>query len=458
MNCDLRHVNVVLCCDPKAFTHTNPLDGMAEGGCLVWESDEEARAGLGAHPAVGPPADPRQEDPRLHPARASTSRARRPTAPTCSCACRATPSSARSSASRRSSRSSGSTRSSSARSCTSSTRRSSAGSATPSCASNMEVMVAGLLARAGDRRSATLDARRPLHACAAQALLPVRAATAAAAAAGAGRIADARRPGRAGAGLRSIATFDRSSAPASATTSRPRPLASVGVMAAGTRRHGVEVRRAPRDAGLHRRELHAVHGVHRGLPGHGAAELLRRTSTRSCATAVANYVTDAGRARRSCSRALPEIEKRTRERMRERGRRRREDAAAADLVRAGHRRGRRLLGRGQERALRHHRQAAAGLPEGERHLRDAGEEDARRAAASSRSSSPTSARAARRASPRAATTRRCGWCRRPRTSTPSTRPARRSSNLLPDTPQKYLGLYNDAQPAGLARRRRSATT
>src|SRR6185295_4126607 len=41
MNCDLRHVNVVLCCDPKAFTHTNPLDGMSEGGCLVWESEEE---------------------------------------------------------------------------------------------------------------------------------------------------------------------------------------------------------------------------------------------------------------------------------------------------------------------------------------------------------------------------------------------------------------------------------
>jgi pyruvate-ferredoxin/flavodoxin oxidoreductase len=40
VNCDLRHVNVVLCCDPKAFTHTNPLDGMSEGGCLIWESDE----------------------------------------------------------------------------------------------------------------------------------------------------------------------------------------------------------------------------------------------------------------------------------------------------------------------------------------------------------------------------------------------------------------------------------
>ena len=39
VNCDLRHVTVVLCCDPKAFTHTNPLDGIQEGGCLVWESD-----------------------------------------------------------------------------------------------------------------------------------------------------------------------------------------------------------------------------------------------------------------------------------------------------------------------------------------------------------------------------------------------------------------------------------
>jgi pyruvate-ferredoxin/flavodoxin oxidoreductase len=39
VNCDLRHVTTVLCCDPKAFTHTNPLDGIQEGGSLVWESD-----------------------------------------------------------------------------------------------------------------------------------------------------------------------------------------------------------------------------------------------------------------------------------------------------------------------------------------------------------------------------------------------------------------------------------
>lgn len=40
VNCDLRHVNVVLCCDPKAFTHINPLEGLVEGGVFVWESNE----------------------------------------------------------------------------------------------------------------------------------------------------------------------------------------------------------------------------------------------------------------------------------------------------------------------------------------------------------------------------------------------------------------------------------
>jgi pyruvate-ferredoxin/flavodoxin oxidoreductase len=41
VNCDLRHVTTVLCCDPKAFTHTNPLDGIQPGGALIWESDQE---------------------------------------------------------------------------------------------------------------------------------------------------------------------------------------------------------------------------------------------------------------------------------------------------------------------------------------------------------------------------------------------------------------------------------
>ena len=59
VNCDLRHVTVVLCCDPKAFTHTNPLDGMQEGGSLVWESDEEGEQAWERLPHVGAQADHR---------------------------------------------------------------------------------------------------------------------------------------------------------------------------------------------------------------------------------------------------------------------------------------------------------------------------------------------------------------------------------------------------------------
>lgn len=44
VNCELNHVDVVLCCDPKAFTHTNPLAGLKPGGCLVWESSESVEA------------------------------------------------------------------------------------------------------------------------------------------------------------------------------------------------------------------------------------------------------------------------------------------------------------------------------------------------------------------------------------------------------------------------------
>ena len=41
VNCDLRHVDVVLCCDPRAFTQYDPIAGMREGGIFVWESEEE---------------------------------------------------------------------------------------------------------------------------------------------------------------------------------------------------------------------------------------------------------------------------------------------------------------------------------------------------------------------------------------------------------------------------------
>ena len=48
VNCDLRHVTVVLCCDPKAFTHTNPLDGILEGGASDLGIGGRRGEGLGA--------------------------------------------------------------------------------------------------------------------------------------------------------------------------------------------------------------------------------------------------------------------------------------------------------------------------------------------------------------------------------------------------------------------------
>ena len=41
INADLHHVDVVLCSDPKIFTHANALEGLNEGGTFVWESDED---------------------------------------------------------------------------------------------------------------------------------------------------------------------------------------------------------------------------------------------------------------------------------------------------------------------------------------------------------------------------------------------------------------------------------
>ena len=51
VNCELNHVDVVLCCDPKAFTHTNPLEGLKKGGSLVWESSETPEAAWERIPA-----------------------------------------------------------------------------------------------------------------------------------------------------------------------------------------------------------------------------------------------------------------------------------------------------------------------------------------------------------------------------------------------------------------------
>jgi len=52
VNCELNHVDVVLCCDPKAFTHTNPLEGLKKGGSFVWESSDSPETAWQRIPAA----------------------------------------------------------------------------------------------------------------------------------------------------------------------------------------------------------------------------------------------------------------------------------------------------------------------------------------------------------------------------------------------------------------------
>src|SRR5947199_1477344 len=49
LNCELRHVDVVLSPDPNVFRHSNPLAGLADGGAFVIQSNrtpDEAWASL----------------------------------------------------------------------------------------------------------------------------------------------------------------------------------------------------------------------------------------------------------------------------------------------------------------------------------------------------------------------------------------------------------------------------
>ena len=39
LNCELRHVDVVLSPDPNVFRHSDPLSGLADGGVFVIQSD-----------------------------------------------------------------------------------------------------------------------------------------------------------------------------------------------------------------------------------------------------------------------------------------------------------------------------------------------------------------------------------------------------------------------------------
>ena len=60
VNCELNHVDVVLCCDPKAFTHTNPLDGSEQGRLPRLGIERHARDRLAAHPGAVPRSSSRR--------------------------------------------------------------------------------------------------------------------------------------------------------------------------------------------------------------------------------------------------------------------------------------------------------------------------------------------------------------------------------------------------------------
>ena len=97
LNCELKHVDVVLSPDPNVFRHSDPLAGLADGGVFVIQSDlapgrvlaDAARAGARDHPRA-------QHHACTSSTRSPSRGKRRPTS-SCATACRARRSSARSS-------------------------------------------------------------------------------------------------------------------------------------------------------------------------------------------------------------------------------------------------------------------------------------------------------------------------------------------------------------------------
>ena len=102
INCEYFYVDVVLSPDPNVFGHTNALAGLKEGGVLVMQSDAASPDEFWhAIPMRYRKHDRRERHSRVLPRRLQASRATRRPIPSCSCACRASPSRARSSRPRR---------------------------------------------------------------------------------------------------------------------------------------------------------------------------------------------------------------------------------------------------------------------------------------------------------------------------------------------------------------------
>ena len=252
----------------------------------------------------------------------------------------------------------------------------------------------------------------------------------------------ARRPGGAHAADANRGVRQPVPSGSSATTSRRTRTASLGIMAAGSGDTASKYVRAPRNAALHSRELHAVHGVHRCVSRHGAAELLAGSRDRAsdgrdqlrhrCRRAAEDVPVAAGNRK-----AHARIDAR-------RGGQERQDAAPGDHSRRDQRR-RRVLAGGEERVLRGPRQSAAGVSEDERDFRHAGEEDARRGGVFSIFVSDLCKGCA-------ACVTACGEHQALRMvqETEQVNAEHETGtaflDLLPDTSQKYLGLYNDTRP------------
>jgi hypothetical protein len=193
------------------------------------------------------------------------------------------------------------------------------------------------------------------------------------------------------------------------------PLSAMGMIAAATGDTASKYVARPRNSALHPRELHPVHGLHLGVPGYRAAQLLAGSEYAALDRRLLLH-RRSRRPRHADGRAAGDREARPPAH----GSRDQDRHSSAHHPARSHRYGGRFLRRIQAAVLRHYRQGSHGLPEGERHLQFAGAQDRPARAASSPSLSAICARAAPPASPPAATTTRSGWWRKPKKSMPST--------------------------------------
>ena len=440
VNCDLRHVTVVLCCDPKAFTHTNPLDGMAEGGSLVWESDQEGEQAW-------------EQLPLWARKQIIEKKIRVFTLPGFEIAKKATD---RGDLQLRMQGNAflgaffrvstllnefGITQEQ-YRDVVRKQYVSKFGKLGEAVVeSNMEVMMQGYEQvkeiKIGALTAADHSSLRG------HALMPILELVTAGGACGIGCRSHALPAGQAErAPLASVATFDAEFRAHFGYNQPATPLAAMGMIAAATGDTAskyVARRETPLFIPENCTQCMECISV---CPDTALPNTAQDLST-LLRTAVSYYVADAERPRQAHGR----IARDRAPNPPAHGRRDKDRHAAAHHPPRSHRIGGRLLRRHQAAVLRHSRQSSHGLPEGERHLLFAGAQNSRHPAASFRFLSPISARAARPASPPAATINALKMVAETEEVNAEHMTGTHFLDLLPDTSQKFLGLFNAANPA-----------